>query len=223
MNKLPHILVLNLLRNVEKKELLKQQFEKLSINNYVFFPALDANYISNDIAVKIGAGYGFGRLLSKTEIAILMSHINMLSYAKTTGIENIIILEDDVILCEDFINRVTSILNKLPENWEYVYLSGHSDYVKLPIVENEQIISSPQMIGAFSYMTNIRAYQKIINFCLSFMTTYDDLIMQMVMLKKLNSYTVLPFLSYIRDYYSENGNSITKNHPSKIYFKNRLQ
>jgi len=78
------------------------------------------------------------------------------------------------------------------------------------------------MVGAFSYIVNKKAYQKIINFCLSFMTTYDDLILQMNILKRLESYTVFPFLTYIRDTYSENGKSVTKNHSSKLYFKNYI-
>jgi len=216
------ILILNLQRNPEKRKNIEDQFKKLNIKDYLFFPAIDGKYITNNIDVKIGVGYGVGRQLTKTEIAIIMGHINMLQYTNANNLENIIILEDDVILCDDFNERLDKILKDLPNDWEYVYLSGHSDYEKFPIVSSQKIVKSPKMIGAFSYMVNKTAYQKLINFCLSFMTTYDDMIMQMISLKRLNSYTVFPFLTYIGDTYSENGKSITKNHPSKLYFKNYI-
>ncbi len=216
------IIVLNLLRNPEKKQYLEEQFKKLNISDYLFFPAIDAKYITNNIDVRISVGYGFGRQLTKTEIAIIMGHIGILQYANANNLENVIILEDDVILCSDFMERIEGILKKVPETWDYIYLSGHSDYEKFPIESKEKIIKAPKMVGAFSYIVNKKAYQKIINFCLSFMTTYDDLILQMNILKRLESYTVFPFLTYIRDTYSENGKSVTKNHSSKLYFKNYI-
>jgi len=219
---IPKIIVLNLLRNQEKKNLIESQFIKLGLKDYLFFPAIDARNITNNIDVKIGVGYGFGRSLTKTEIAIILSHISIINYANVNNLDNIIILEDDVVLCEDFTKRVESILSRVPDVWDYIYLSGHSDYIVLPVEETEKVFKSPKMVGAFSYMVNKRAYQKIIDFCLSFMTTYDDLIMQMSTLNRLNCFSVLPFLTYIRDYYSENSQGITKNHPSIKYFRNKL-
>ncbi len=222
MNNTPLIIVLNLSRNSEKRDFLEQQFKYLNIENYIFFPGIDSNYITNEILIKIAVGYGLGRSLTKTELAIIMGHINILSFALASNLNNIIILEDDVVLCDDFCQRIENILNELPDKWEYVYLSGHSDYVKFPIAAQQKIERAPLMVGAFSYMVNKCAYQKIINFCLSLMTTYDDLIMQMNSLKRLNAFVVFPFLSYIRDTYSENGKTMTINHSSKQYFKNIL-
>lgn len=220
---LPKIIVLNLRRDLEKRQNLITQFEKLGIIDYLFFPAIDAKCITNNIDIKIGTGYGLGRSLSKVEIAITLSHINILNFANVSNLENVIILEDDIILCEDFKERINGILNKLPENWEHVYLSGHSDYVNFPILDVEKIEISPKIVGSFSYMTNKKGYQKIIDFCLSFMTTYDDLIMQMNSLKRLNSYVVFPFLTHIGDFFSENGQSITSNHSSRKFFKKQIK
>jgi hypothetical protein len=58
---------------------------------------------------------------------------------------------------------------------------------------------------------------------MSLLTIYDDLMMNMVKMKKLNSYMVTPFFTYVKDNnFSENDNGITPEHPSKLYFKNRL-
>jgi len=218
-----HIVVLNLQRSTERKQLLDQQFKKLELSNYFFFPAFDGkNIINISFSASIIKGTGIGRNLQHGEISIIMSHIGALKFAQTMNFENVIILEDDVVLCEDWKERIKWLFENLPKDWEYTYLAGHSDYVKLPYYENPTLIKAPQMIGAFSYLVNKSGMQKLIDFCGEFTTTYDDMIMHKIKNGKLQGYYLVPYMTYHADSMSTLWSIPSLNHPSKKYFKNKL-
>jgi len=192
-----NIIVINLDRSKSRKDNLIKQFKERNISNYFFLPAYDGRYMTNlTMAANIGIGYGSGRKFQKAELAIIMSHLSAIKYAKMMNWDEAIILEDDVVLCNDWNRRIVSLLTDLPRDWEHVYLSGHSDYVKFQKYETPTIISSPAMVGAFTYIVNNTAYDKVINYCMSFMTTFDDMIMHMVNQQKLKSYAYFPFMSF---------------------------
>jgi len=150
-----HIIVINLERTPKRKELIEAQFKKIGIKDYTFFPAFDSsNIINMSFVVPIIKGAGLGRRLSKAEISIITSHIAALKHSQIMDYENTIILEDDVILCEDWETRLNTLEELLPTTWEYVYLAGHSDYVQIPKSEEPLIINAPKMVGAFSYVIN---------------------------------------------------------------------
>lgn len=208
MNK---IIVLNLERSIKRRKLLEDQFNKIGIKDYLFFPAFDGERVINgSFGGNIIYGFGSGRKFQITEIACTLGHLAILKHAQMMDYDNIIVLEDDVALCEDWNKRIERLSENLPSDWEYVYLSGHSDYVTLPFVEAETLMPAPKMVGAFSYMVNKRAYRKIAEFCTSMITTYDDMIMAMIAEGKLCGYVILPFITYHYE------------HTSYKYFKNKL-
>ncbi len=220
-----HIIVLNLQRSIERRQLMEEQFKKLELTNYTFFPGFDGkNIINMSFNVPIIRGSGLGRKLERNEISIIMTHISALKHAQIMKYENVIILEDDVVLCEDWKDRIEWLFKNLSEDWEYVYLAGHSDFVKLPMFEEPTIIKAPAMIGAFSYLVNEKGIQKLINYCGEFTTTYDDMIMYKIQTNKLNGYYLAPFMTYHRDNVSVLWEGIPSlNHPSQKYFKTKLK
>jgi GR25 family glycosyltransferase involved in LPS biosynthesis len=223
MNNIP-IIVLNLERAEDRKNKIISQFMDLGINNYFIYPAFDAKNIKNQsLSCGIIQGYGMGRKLSYPEISIIISHLGALKFAQMMEFNNVIILEDDVILCKDWVKRLDKLLSMIPEDWEHIYLSGHSNYVSLPKLDKIKLYPSPKITGAWSYMVNKSAYSKIINYIMSFITTYDDMIMHMIEINKLKSYTYLPFLTYIGEGHSDNWGDKISNHPSINYFNENIE
>ena len=228
------IVVLNLERSNKRKELMINQFNKLNLienKDYFFLPAFDGINLTNfSFKLNIGIGYGNGRAFQKAEVAIIMSQISAIKFAQMMKFDNVIILEDDVILCEDWNERLNILKEKLPENWEHVYLSGHSDYVKFNKVDVPTLLKAPQMVGAFSYMLNNIAYSKITKYTTSMITTFDDMIMYMITQNKLNSYVYFPFMTYhnAEDSTVWDGKTpghvahINNMHSSYKYYKNKL-
>ena len=219
-----HIIILNLERAFNRKKLLEEQFKKIELTNYTFFPAYDGkNIINMSFNVPIIKGVGVGRKLNITEISIIMTHIGALKHAQIMGYDNIIILEDDVVICEDWKKRLETLSNLLPETWEYVYLAGHSDYIKLPMYETPTLIKAPKMVGAFSYMINKKGIEKLIKYCGEFVTTYDDMITHKIQNSKLEGYLYLPFMTYHEAGYSDNWEGhYSPPHTSFKYFKNKI-
>jgi GR25 family glycosyltransferase involved in LPS biosynthesis len=145
--------------------------------------------------------------------------------------DNVIILEDDVVLCEDWYERLDSLFFLLSDCvWEHVYLSGHSDYVNFEIFKNPTLSKAPKMVGAFSYMVNKPAYSKLSRFTSSLLTTFDDMVMYMIEQEKLKSYVYFPFMTFHNATESsvwngENpGHLAHENnmHSSYKYFKNKI-
>lgn len=232
------IIVLNLERAPERKEIMIKQFTNLRMDqnlHYYFMPAYDGRYMTNiTLNAYIGLGYGLGRQFQKGELGIIMTHLAAIKFAQMMDWDNVIIVEDDVILCEDWWKRLDILFDLLLKTWEHVYLSGHSDYVKFEdyfnINKNPVITKSPQMVGAFSYMINKSAYQKIIKFTTSFMTTFDDMIMHMINQNKLISYVYFPFMTFHNAndsfVWGETPGHLVHNntnmHSSYKYFKNKI-
>jgi GR25 family glycosyltransferase involved in LPS biosynthesis len=219
-----HIIVINLERAVDRREQLEKQFKELDVSDYTFYPAFDSANVRNSFfKVPIMKGVGIGRSLSATELSIIMSHVSALKFAKVMGYDNVVILEDDVVICEDWKWRIDILLEDLPKDWEYVYLAGHSDYVKIPMFDNPTIIKAPKMVGAFSYMVNQIGIEKLIKYCGEFMTTYDDMITHKIEAGKLNAYLYIPFMTYHTAGKSYNWDITCDTHTSFKYFKNKIE
>ena len=219
-----HIIVLNLERSKERKDLLEKQFQNIGLTNYTFFPCFDGKDIINmGFTAPIIRGSGMGRNLQKTELAIIMSHIGALKHAQIMGYENVVILEDDVTICEDWNERLDDLeILWRGTVWDYVYLSGHSDYVKFEIHKVPTLISAPPMVGAFSYLVNQSGIQKVIKECSEFSTTFDDMIMNKIQSKKIIGKVYFPFMTYHSGTESLNWNITSPPHTSIKYFKNKI-
>lgn len=217
-----HTIVISLEKAEDRRRGLEKQFKELGLE-HTFFPAFDGSRIRNAFfKVPIMKGVGIGRDLSLVEVSIIMSHIGALKHARVVGYERVVVLEDDVVICEDWKQRMETLDNMLPEDWEYVYLAGHSDYVKIPKREEPTLMKAPKMVGAFSYMVNERGMDKLIRYCGEFVTTYDDMITHKVVEGKLNAYLYLPFMTYHKAGKSYNWDIECDTHTSLKYFKNKI-
>jgi len=228
------IIVLNLERSAQRKETMVRQFDRLRMEenvHYYFLPAYDGINITNfSFNVNVGMGYGTGRKFQKAEVAIIMSQIAAIKFAQMMRFFCVVVLEDDVVLCEDWNERIEKLVKTVPTDWEHVYLSGHSDYVKFDVYDEPTVLPSPKMVGAFSYIVNRLAYAKITRFATSMMTTYDDMIMHMVDQGKLKSYVYFPFMTFhdaneslVWDGKDPGHLAHEENmHSSHKYFKNRV-
>jgi GR25 family glycosyltransferase involved in LPS biosynthesis len=212
------IFVLNLNRATERKKEMIDQFHSLGISNYFFMPAYDGSYIRSNLNANISKGYGLGRSFQKAELAIIMTHISIYKYADMMGLDKIIILEDDVILCNDWDSRLETLNQMLETNWDFVYLSGHSDYVKFKVYEKPTLIPAPKMVGAFSYMVNHSAFRKLASYASSFTTTIDDMIMHMILEGHLKAQAFFPFMTF----HNANNSYVWSETPGHIAHNNNI-
>jgi glycosyl transferase, family 25 len=220
-----NIIVLNLNRAVERKEKIIKQLEKLNIQDYLIYSGFDGKNITNSSIIgNITSGHiGASRQFKPGEIGCTLSHIGIISLAKSLNYDSFLVLEDDVILCEDFVSRLDRLMKLLPKNWEHVFLSGHIYNAQAPIIQPCVIPTTFKVSGTYSYMLKNVVYDKVIEELSSLETTTDDLYEKLIK-KGLKSFIFFPFLTYPKLEYSyiwemSGNNNI---HPSFKYFKNKL-
>ena len=121
------IYIINLEHRTDRKDSVIEQLEKEGMMNYEFVNAVNGT----DSAIlkkfkkirKNGSKIG-----TPGHLGCLLSHKKVLLKAKEDNVKQFMILEDDVILKDGFINRLNSI--SLPD-WECIYLSAPLEEKKL--------------------------------------------------------------------------------------------
>ena len=121
------IYIINLEHRTDRKDSVIKQLEKEGMMNYEFVNAVNGT----DSAIlkkfkkirKNGSKIG-----THGHLGCLLSHKKVLLKAKEDNVKQFMILEDDVILKDGFINRLNSI--SLPD-WECIYLSAPLEEKKL--------------------------------------------------------------------------------------------
>ena len=61
------------------------------------------------------------QIITSGHFACLLSHINAIKLAKSRNYSSIMILEDDVYFCNDFLNKLSNLM--IP-NYDMIYLGG---------------------------------------------------------------------------------------------------
>ena len=146
--------------------------------------------------------------------------------AKTMGWEHVIILEDDVILSEDFEKGIKLIFKLAEPNWEHILLGAHI-YLNAPPVWQPSVNPlNYKVSGAYAYILRKTAYDTILEELYQMELPVDDAIEKVYLREqKIKSYIFFPFLAYpdINDSYIWNTEATDKKtHASFKYFKNKL-
>lgn len=64
----------------------------------------------------------FGRKLSLAEISLVMKHYFVLLDVIKNNYKNVVVFEDDIILVDDFDNKLKKYINQLPENYDFLWI-----------------------------------------------------------------------------------------------------
>lgn len=234
------IFIINLEKRQDRKETLEKQLKQYNIRNYEFLNAVDGEKLDIDpvsLPPEVNRphlGEEFQHHFSNNEIACLQSHINAIKKAKEEDLDYVIILEDDVVLCEDWNKRLERLLKLTPKNWQHIYLSGEPNeymlkFKPLNLAPFLHVEKSTITMGAFSYILRKDIYDLVITELEKLRMPTDDVIKDLVYDGHIKSYTFYPFLTYHeneitssiwnkeiweREYYYE--------HESKRYFVKKM-
>lgn len=145
-----NILIINLKSRQDRKQKIIEMFNKYNINNYKFIEGI----IGKDLQEE------FNKLKDKTNIintghyGCLLSHIKAIEYAKNNNYKNVLILEDDIVINNNFVEEIGKLL--LPK-FDMLYLGGISSRAKL-----YKYARANKIMGAYSYLINNNMYDKIL-------------------------------------------------------------
>ena len=129
---------------VERKENIIKQFEKYNISDYEFIEIDRDELEGYDLSI-------FDNI-PNTYIAIALSHMYAYKQIKD-NYDEALIFEDDVILCDDFINIFNNYLTQLPKNYDMLFIGNGCDSWNLHI-EKDKLIPNKNIYEKCLYPTS---------------------------------------------------------------------
>ena len=117
--RIDHIFIINLKRDVDRKIRMEEQLKKHDLQNYTFFEAIDGqneDLSKYDFKV-IPEWYDptHKKIMTKGEIGCALSHYKIWEKIAVGDFENVLILEDDALLSDDFSKKIEEIDMTKPE------------------------------------------------------------------------------------------------------------
>lgn len=126
------IYVINLDNRTDRWEQCIKQFKKYNIINYERFSAIKPDLKDYEPKMYNNVKWKKYKNNKKYQIGVLgckLSHLNIIKKAKKNKFKNVMIFEDDFLLCENFIDIFKREYEKIPPDWEMLYV-GHNGYKK---------------------------------------------------------------------------------------------
>ena len=147
-----HIFVINLKNDIERRNCIQTEFKKFNITKYEFLDAIDGKTLKNYKKIK-------NTINSKGHYGCLMSHKKAIEISKSREYKNVIILEDDIMLSNNFYDIL--INQKVPLH-DMLYFSGLTNEIKI-FVSNFSFVKNYYVMGAYSYLLNEKLYDIVLN------------------------------------------------------------
>lgn len=151
------IYYINLKDSYDRNKKMIEQCTNLSCNRINAINGKTLNINDIDIEIKNSS-------LSKNCIACFLSHIKSLKNVLESDESYGIILEDDVLLDDDFIDKLSLIKKELPDNFDILFLGGTrvcgKKYSKNLIKQRQ--INKDCNAGAFAYLVSNKSCKKIL-------------------------------------------------------------
>lgn len=109
------IFVLHYSKLVDRKKHILEQFNKQGIIDYEFIEKYDKNEISEDDSNLFDTYY------SKPHMSLYLKHTYVYNII-AEHYEHALILEDDVILCDNFVENLNNYMSELPEDFDMLFI-----------------------------------------------------------------------------------------------------
>ena len=109
------IFVLHYSKLVDRKKYILEQFQRHNITDYEFIEKFDKDEITNDESNLFDTNY------KKSTMSLHLKH-NYVYKLISQNYEHALILEDDVILCNNFTNILNTYITKLPSNYDMLFI-----------------------------------------------------------------------------------------------------
>jgi GR25 family glycosyltransferase involved in LPS biosynthesis len=192
---IPKIFCLTLKRTPLRKEYAQNHFISHGIDNVTFFDGIDGDRfgLRTVIPYKDDNPTGPDYFIKQGRIGCILSHYMLWTTLSYLPYDEIIIFEDDAVLCDGFIGKFLEYKQNLPYNWEYVFI-GHCclppPSMQFPIAKNIITCSHPPMC-THAYMIKKSAIPMLLDTNAQAWAAVDIQI-QKRSLKYLKHYVFLP-------------------------------
>lgn len=159
------IFIINLDKDNERLNDVYKQLNKYNIKNYERYPAIDGSKLNNNELNNYTTN--IGRLIaSDSMIGCGISHINLWKKIVKEKINKCLILEDDFIFIDNFLNKFNNIINKAPIEYDILFLTDniiHNKNLRLYNIDDnfyKQLLIS-QTVG---YIITLKGAKRILKY-----------------------------------------------------------
>ncbi len=201
MSNLPKIFCLTLKDTPKRKEYAENHFKQHSLD-VEFFEGINGRKFGLETKIPYMDDQpnwtpddGPMHFISSGHIGCILSHYMLWKTLSYLPYEEIVIFEDDVILCDTFKEKLIDYKSRLPEDWQYVFIGNcclpPEDY-QIKISDNIITTTHPPMC-THAYMIKKSAIPVLIE-TNSLAWSHIDIQIQKRSLKKLKHYVFNPVL-----------------------------
>lgn len=143
------IFVLHYSKLTDRKEHILEQFKKHGIRDFEFIEHFDKDEIADDECTEFDQNYITDR---RSELSLHLKHFYIYNLMVTENIDEALIFEDDVVLSDDFIKKLTEYLTQLPTTYDMLFI-GDGCQLHIP---NTRLISNQYIYERCVDMNNER-------------------------------------------------------------------
>jgi GR25 family glycosyltransferase involved in LPS biosynthesis len=147
------IYCINLDKRLDRWEESQKEFQKINIE-VERYSAFDGNKIKNVENLFVGHFEKAG------QFGCLISHLNIIKKAKESKIPSVVILEDDVVFCDNFNQEFNLSMIEMPKDWDMIFFG--SNHVHSPIKISDRICKLRRAYSAHCYVIRDRMYDELI-------------------------------------------------------------
>jgi GR25 family glycosyltransferase involved in LPS biosynthesis len=182
-------LVINLKRRTDRLEQINLPFD------YEIFEATDGKEKFSE----------FGKM--QGHIGCWDSHRRLFTEVKDKNIDMVMVLEDDIEVCEDFNKKLEKVMTELPEDWDLLYLGGWNigDVEKY----SESLNLAKNVLTTHAFIVRSKFYDTILEGINSRKWKIDILISET--LSKGNCFICNPTIAWQKEGFSDIENRVTNN------------
>lgn len=187
---------LNLEKRVDRKTKMEEELLKTR-HNILRYESIDGNTLE-DLN-------GFNGTIKNSEFkqyATYLSHLNVMKIANDKKWGEVLILEDDVTLCDDFDERLTLFIDNLPDDWKIAYIGFNGQTNTIITDVSKWVYSVKNVYGCFGMLIKGSFLPELIQIVESNKIAIDEVIHKFV-LPKYSCYSFIPFLLHVNDDYSD--------------------
>lgn len=180
------IIVINLIHRKDRKLHIQSQLNKQSIAHRFYEAVQGANInidsLDNFIITQRGKEFvngkrkkKWGLTLTSGAVGCALSHLNLWNSVQPH--KNLVIFEDDIVLCDNFIPKLNMLLKEMPDDWELFYLGSHIKQKILDESNTPIFIPKGQVNGTGSYVINAKGAEKLRKLCFPLNENQIDTVM----------------------------------------------
>lgn len=166
MLKIDKIYICHWSKLTERKINLINHLHRLNIHDYQWVENYDKETWNID-SIKLEYPNVFepnpkGRLLKYSEISLLLKHCWIIKDAYEHGYNDVLVLEDDVILDSEFIDKFNKFKSQLPICYDIAWVGSCCDLHAAPIVEGKNVYKVNGSRCTHAYLLSKGCINKIV-------------------------------------------------------------